>query len=220
MTDPEIPDPVLVPIGHLKPHPRNYRHHPPDQVEHIAASIEENGFYRNIVAAQDQTILAGHGTVLGAGHLGMTEVPVVILDIEPDSPQALKILAADNELARFAEVDDRVLTDLLREVSESSPSQLRGTGYDDMMLANLLMVTRPTSEIRDLGAAAEWVGMPEFDPVNAPVRLVISFTSVEDRQRFVDEHDLGLIKGGTTQAWSTQWPFNGRQDLASVRFEK
>ncbi len=31
----------------LKPHPRNYRTHPEDQLAHLVASIEEHGFYRN-----------------------------------------------------------------------------------------------------------------------------------------------------------------------------
>ena len=45
----------------LKPHPRNYRDHPQDQIDHLIQSIRENGFYRNVVVANDNTILAGHG---------------------------------------------------------------------------------------------------------------------------------------------------------------
>ncbi len=37
-----------VAIAGLKPHPRNYRDHPDDQLEHIKASIEANGFGRSL----------------------------------------------------------------------------------------------------------------------------------------------------------------------------
>jgi len=58
-------DPVYetVPIHLLKPHPQNYRSHPADQLEHIKQSIREYGIYRNIVVAEEYTILAGPGVV-------------------------------------------------------------------------------------------------------------------------------------------------------------
>ena len=70
-----------VAISGLRPHPRNYREHPEDQLEHIKASIVENGFYRNVVAARDGTILAGHGVVLAATAMGLRKVPVIRLDL-------------------------------------------------------------------------------------------------------------------------------------------
>jgi hypothetical protein len=36
-------------IETLKPHPKNYKKHPEDQLKHICRSIEENGIYRNII---------------------------------------------------------------------------------------------------------------------------------------------------------------------------
>jgi ParB-like chromosome segregation protein Spo0J len=67
----------FVPLASLKPHPRNYRIHPDDQLEHIIKSIQEHGFYRNVVAARDGTILAGHGVVQAALKMGLKGVPVV-----------------------------------------------------------------------------------------------------------------------------------------------
>lgn len=52
-----------VPIKELRPHPRNYRSHPEDQLEELMASLDENNQYRNVVIAWDNTILAGHGVV-------------------------------------------------------------------------------------------------------------------------------------------------------------
>lgn len=48
-------------ISSLKPHPKNYRQHPEDQLAHLVRSIKQNGVYKNIVVSSDMTILAGHG---------------------------------------------------------------------------------------------------------------------------------------------------------------
>jgi hypothetical protein len=71
----------LVAVDDLKPHPRNYRIHPEDQLQHIIRSIQEH-FYRNVVAAREGTILAGHGVVIAARKLGLSKVPVVRLAID------------------------------------------------------------------------------------------------------------------------------------------
>ena len=81
-----------VPLDSLQDHPRNYREHPDDQLEHLIASIKEQGFYKNVAVARDGTILAGHGVVKAARKMGLEEIPVVRLDLEPDDPKALKLL--------------------------------------------------------------------------------------------------------------------------------
>ena len=43
-------------LADLKPHPKNYRSHPPAQLEHIKSSLEQHGVYRNVVVARDNTI--------------------------------------------------------------------------------------------------------------------------------------------------------------------
>lgn len=210
--------PELVPLGKLRPHPRNYRAHPEDQIEHLAESIRANGLYRNIVAAKDGTILAGHGVVLAATALGMASVPVVRLPIDPDSPQALKVLTGDNEIEHLAEQDDRLLTELLKEISQVDTAGLLGTGYDAAMLANLAFVTRPASEIRDFDAAAEWAGMPGYEEGGDRVlKLVVSFKTEGNREEFVKRTGIEIDKREAV-VWSTRWPFTEREDLASLQF--
>ena len=213
----QVPRSTLVQIKGLKPHPRNYRDHPDDQVEHLMQSIREHGFYRNVVITQDSTILAGHGIVLAADRLDMEKVAAIRLPIDPDSPQALKILAADNYVSHFAEDDDRLLTELLREVSETD--SLLGTGFSDQALAALVMVTRDGVEIADLDEAAEWVGMPAFDHDPITIGLNIHFANEADRLAVIDL--LGIAddqrRGG--KVWSVHWPPRRRDDSISVIFE-
>lgn len=126
-------------VSKLKPHPKNYRKHPPEQLRHIMASLKQHGFYRNVVVAKDWTILAGHGVVLAAKKLKLDTVPVVRLDVSSRSAKALKLLAGDNEMWRGAEDDEQALARLLKQVMASDEGLL-GTGFDDGQLEALLAV--------------------------------------------------------------------------------
>lgn len=211
----------LVPIGDLKAHPRNYRRHPPDQVAHLAQSILEHGFYRNVVAARDLTLLAGHGVVQAAATIEVEEVPVIVLDLDPLEPRALVILAGDNEIARLADVDDRALSEILKEVGDSTERLvgLLGTGYDETMLANLVFVTRPRSEIASPDAAKEWRGLPDYEPGSAGVKLVIQFEDAETRLELMRRIGVKTIHKQTNGVWSIWYPERAKEDLASLRFE-
>jgi hypothetical protein len=203
-----------VAIADLHPHPRNYRAHPDDQIDHLVESIREHGLYRNIVIARDGTILAGHGVVQAARTMGMEQVPVYRLDIDPNEPRALKVLAGDNEIGHLSEIDDRALSEMLKEIKDVDMDGLLGTGYDEMMLANLIFVTRPASEIADFNEAAEWVGMPEYERGEGEIQVIVNFRDENDRAEFVRQTGLTLTKGGKS-AW---WPPKALQDKVSVKF--
>lgn len=199
----------VVPIESLTVHPRNYKAHPEDQIEHLIVSLQEFGQTKNVVVARDGTILAGHGIVEAAFRADWTTIEVRRLDLDPESPDALKLLALDNEVGRRALTDDRALSELLREVASDATAGLLGTGYDDDLLAALVLISRPTSEIRDRDAAAEWVGMPDYTPEGNVWKLVVQFVSVEDRDRFLDEtklRDVVYISKVTPYATSAWWP--------------
>lgn len=214
----EVPTMVTVAIDDLHPHPRNYQQHPEDQIEHLVTSIRETGYYRPIVVARDDTILAGHGVVEASRRMGRVRIPVIRLPLAPDDPAALRVLIGDNELNNLAEVDDRALTDMLQECLRMDT--LTGTGFDETQLAALLMLTRPTSEMATNNADDEWVGMPGFEPMVKEPRLIITFETMEERARFVTE-----VKVQTTNAlaggplWSGRWPARGRRDLSAVKFQ-
>jgi len=214
-----VHDPIDVPLDELHEHPRNYRAHSDEQLRHLEQSIREHGFYRNVVIANDSTILAGHGVVRAARRVGLASVRCVRLDVAPDSPAALKLLVADNELARFAGFDDRQLSELLKEVSDFDVAGLLGTGYDEAQLANLIYVTRPRSEIREYQDAAAWVGLPEFESGDAPARLVVSFASEDDRATFMQQIGATVVQQRNGRTWSIWWPEREREDAGALRFD-
>jgi hypothetical protein len=197
----------LVEVDELVPHPQNYRTHNDEQLAHLAASISQHGFYKNVVIAADNTILAGHGSVLAAKQLGIGTIPAARLPIEPGSPAALKVVAADNEISKFADTDDRALTELLRTISVDDVSGLVGTGYDELTLAGLLMVTRSSAELEDFDKNGEWVGMPGFEPSPGRIRFTIMFETAEDRDDFATNHFDGSVQRRYgSGVWSGYWP--------------
>ena len=137
-----FPETEMVPIGDLKPHPKNYREHPEDQLEHLRESIRSNGFYRNVVIANDSTILAGHGITEAMNGLKHDQVPCYRLDIDPDSPQALKILAGDNMVSNMGHDNDYLLAQVLESAVQDDLSGLLGTGISENEFERLLAVDR------------------------------------------------------------------------------
>lgn len=129
---------VLVAIADLKPHPRNDGTHPPAQLDHLKASLTQHGLYRNVVIAEDGTLLAGHGVVQAAQQLGYTHVRAERRPYGPDDPRAIQILLGDNHIARLREQDDRMLAELLQGLAAEDPAALLGTGYDAESLAALV----------------------------------------------------------------------------------
>jgi hypothetical protein len=199
----------------LTPHPRNYRKHPMSQLRHIIDSIESHGFYRNVVVAKDLTILAGHGVTEAAIEMGLARIPVIKMDIEPDDLRAIKLLTGDNEISNLSEVNDRLLTELLKEVMGDQQLGLTGTGFDADQLSSLLMVTRPISEITDKNEAAEWLGMPDWEVATAPLKIIVSFDNKEDRAAFAKALGYEL----TEKTKSVWYPDRDRDDPASLEFE-
>lgn len=222
MSDVQIHRPTLIAVSRLRPHPRNYRTHPQDQREHLIQSMREHGFYRNVVVAADLTILAGHGVVEAAIEAGIEKVLAVKLDIPPDHPKALKLLAADNEVGRLAAIDDRRLTELLREIGSVDVDGLLGTGYSQERLANLLFVTRPMNEIGTMDEAAHWVGLPEYDQeaTKKAARIIVFFEDPDLREAFMEKIGATVIQAKNGNVWSIWWPQRERERPSELRFER
>src|SRR5262249_37919067 len=104
-------------VDGLKLNPRNARTHSALQVEQIAASVREFGFITPMGVDEDGMVLAGHGRLLAARHLDLTEVPTIeVKHLTAERKRAFML--ADNRLAELAGWDDETLTAELQELSE------------------------------------------------------------------------------------------------------
>ena len=95
----------LVPVGELKPNPRNPNTHPQRQVELLAKNIRYFGWRQTITVSNlSGLIVSGHGRLMAAKHLGVGVVPVDYQDFASESDE-LAVLVADNRLAELSTVD-------------------------------------------------------------------------------------------------------------------
>jgi ParB-like chromosome segregation protein Spo0J len=97
-----------VPVGDLIPFAKNSRTHDDAQVAQIAASIKEFGFTNPILIDEQSGIIAGHGRLLAARKLQLTEVPCIRLNHLSDAQKRAYVIA-DNKLALNAGWDDEML---------------------------------------------------------------------------------------------------------------
>ncbi len=123
-------------IDKLIPYARNARTHSEDQVAQIAASIKEWGWTTPILVDPDGQIIAGHGRVMAARKLNISEIPVMVADGWTDAQKRAYILA-DNKLALNAGWDEELLALELSELKELG-SDLELIGFGDQELADLL----------------------------------------------------------------------------------
>ena len=121
-----------VAVTALIPYAKNSRTHDDAQIAQIAASIKEFGWTNPILVDGERGIIAGHGRLMAARKLGMTEVPVIELkDLTPTQKKAYII--ADNRLALNAGWDDQLLTIELNELLEDKFSlDLLGFNADEI----------------------------------------------------------------------------------------
>ncbi len=109
--------------------PRNPRKHTKQQIEQIKTSIEVHGFLFPIVADRNCKIIAGHGRYVAAKKLKLPEVPVILLD-HVSEHQARAINLVDNRLAERSTWDDKLLGEILLELSELELDfSLEATGF-------------------------------------------------------------------------------------------
>jgi DNA modification methylase len=125
-------------LSSLSPYARNARTHSDQQVAEIAASIRAFGWTNPILVDGDNGIIAGHGRLLAARKLGMTEVPVIEL-AGMSATEKRAYVIADNKLVLNAGWDREVLSLELKDL-EGLGFDLSLTGFGDEELAGLFNI--------------------------------------------------------------------------------
>lgn len=137
------PDVEWIPIGALRPNPRNARTHSKKQIGLIKASIEKFGQTKPVIADDNNVILAGHGFVEAARLAGLSRVSVIRLGHLTEA-QKRAYLIADNKIAERAGWNREILAIELGELSELLPVEdldVSLTGFEtaeiDLLLADM-----------------------------------------------------------------------------------
>lgn len=149
------------PIGRVLPYAKNARMHDGAQVAAIAESIRQFGFVNPALVDGDGTLIAGHGRILAAKQLGLTEVPIIQLGYL-SAAQARALRLADNKIAENSTWDEQLLRLELAELKMEG-FELPSLGFDVGFLESL-----PGGQSRaPIGSLAETFGVPPFSVLNA-----------------------------------------------------
>lgn len=106
-------------IKELKPYKKNAKKHPKEQVERIANSIKEFGFFEHRAVAIDRedNVVEGHGRILAAKKAGLTQVPTICLDdMTEEQIKAWRLI--ENKTAESS-YDEALLSKEIEELLQS-----------------------------------------------------------------------------------------------------
>ena len=119
-------------IKKLIPYARNARTHSDEQVAQIAASMREWGWTNPILIDEANGIIAGHGRVLAARQLGLTDAPCMVATGWSDAQRRAYVLA-DNKLALNAGWDAEMLSLEIKGIADLGFNMtLAGFGEDEL----------------------------------------------------------------------------------------
>lgn len=197
----------MVAAAELVLHPRNPRK---GNLAAVRQSIERNGFVGALVAnRRTRHVLAGNHRLMAARDLGLSEVPVIWVDVPPS--REVRILLADNRASDLGAYDDAALVALLQEAAQDGA--LADTLFTTVDLHNL--IGPDNAEVDD--PYAEWVGMPELAQEDEMGYRRILVRMEDDAAVASFAERLGVqITDKTKGIW---WPPRANRDNASLAYE-
>jgi site-specific DNA-methyltransferase (adenine-specific) len=191
----------LWPIDKITPYARNSRTHSDEQVAQIAASIREWGWTNSILVDEDGGLIAGHGRLLAARKLGLSQIPTMVAKGWSEAQKKAYVIA-DNKLALNAGWDLEMLAVELGDL-QGFDFDLMLTGFSDDELSKLL--ADKTDGLTDPDAVPDVPADPVAKPGDVWLmgkhRLMCGdSTSVDDMEK--------LTAGQLVDMWLTDPPYN------------
>ncbi len=164
---PQDLDVQWMPIGKVKPYPRNPRANDA-AVDSVARSISEFGWRQPIVVDRDMVVVAGHTRLKAAKKLRLKVVPVhVAANLTPEQARAYRLM--DNRSHDFSGWDMPVLQEELAEL-ELAGYDLSLTGWSQLEVAS-----------------AELAGVQDEDAEPPELPDYISFVVTPEERREIED---------------------------------
>ena len=184
-------DIVVLKIADLRPYEKNARRHEAADIQAIAKSIEDFGFNDPVgVWGPQNIIVEGHGRVLAAKQLGMTEVPCIRLDDLTDEQRRAYALA-HNKTAELSAWDAELLPLELKDLPSYDMTEY---GFTDIPAAG--SGDQATDLVED--------ELPDEDEIEARVKLGDVWQLGEHRLICGDSTDADVVNtlmGGSRLIW-------------------
>jgi DNA modification methylase len=182
-------------VASLIPYARNARTHSEAQVAQIAASIREWGFTVPVLIDEEGGLIAGHGRLLAAQKLGLTDVPAMVAIGWTDAQRKAYILT-DNRIALSAGWDENMLAVELSDLAAAAfDMNLIGFSADELAALTVDKTTGLT------------------DPDDAPEPPVVPVSVLGDHW-ILGRHRI--VCGDSTDPQTVEKALNGVKPLLMV----
>lgn len=172
------------PIERLKPYANNPKDHPPGQVAQIVASVLEYGWTIPILVDEEGEIIAGHGRLLAAIELELTEVTVIVARGWTEA-QKRAYRIADNRLTELGDWNEDALGIEFAALNDAGFA-LELTGFDPAATALLL------------GTPVDEIGTPPASSYREQYGVIVVCADADEQERVYAElkaagHDCRVV---------------------------
>jgi DNA modification methylase len=204
----------LIPIEQIVPNPKNNNRHSIEQINAIAKLIKAHGFREPLTISNRSGFLnCGHARLEAAKTLGMSELPVIYQDFASEAEE-YQHMTADNEIARWAELDFQGVYDALKEIPEIDTSLL---GIEDFKLPEVVEPQCDEDEVPE--APIEPITkLGDIYKLGNHRLMCGDSTSIDAVEKLMDGQKAELCF--TSPPYADQRQYNGGKELSTEHLAK
>ena len=185
----------IVPVGEVKPNPKNPNQHPEEQIDLLAKIIQAQGWRAPVtVSTLSGLVVRGHGRLMAAIHAGLSHVPVDYQHYDSEEAETADLIA-DNRIAELAEVDNKMLAELFGGFdAEAIDVSLTGYTADDVADITAALQESVMADIDEVKSKSEAaLHKLRFDSTEIPMTDTEYEQLKEVLDSYVDEN--GVVFG-------------------------
>lgn len=210
-------------ITKIKRNPENPRIITDDKFQKLVKSIKDFPKMlemRPIVVNTDMVVLGGNMRLKACKKAGLKKVPYMMFTEE----MSLSMNEANGTIKTYEEhCKEFVIKDNSSFGEWEWSSMLKGWEKDELTEWGIDVPTFGNMEViedvNNSDETEEWIGMPEFEPKEKPIKLIIGFDSEEHRAEFVEKNKV-QVKSAAGETWITRYPYGANEDLTSIKYEQ
>lgn len=185
----------IVPVGEVKPNPKNPNQHPEEQIDLLAKIIRAQGWRAPVtVSTLSGLVVRGHGRLMAAIHAGLSHVPVDYQHYDSEEAETADLIA-DNRIAELAEIDNKMLAELFGGFyAEAIDVSLTGYTADDVADITAALQESVMADIDEVKSKSEAaLHKLRFDSTEIPMTDTEYEQLKEVLDSYVDEN--GVVFG-------------------------
>lgn len=198
----------------IKLDPKNAREHNEENKALINKSLTELGAGRSILLDNENIVIAGNGVYEQAEALG---IPVRV--IESDGKELIAIKRTDLSFKDKKRKELSIVDNSATDKSSFKEEIFKDEHYEEVDWKEWgVNYYSHGGDVARVNDSDDWVGMPNFEAIDNPFKIIINFETAELREEYAKKNKMNFIKRSIT-AWSTWHPFRKQRDLVSAQYE-